>query len=589
MKVLDHYYVLTQYLKVTNQPVQITIEQISKVFHCSNRNTRMILTKLQTLGWITWNPGRGRGNYSTISVEVEFDSLVLEEAKKLSSVDESIAFIQRYQLADDAQRSYIYSLFSNLRLGEGTTNSEKKDRLLFPSYRPLVVLDPYDVNRRSENHVMRHIYSQLVTYDEDKESHEPHLAHHWSHKHFREWTFYLRKGVSFHNGKEMTASDVCYSFLRHQHSRSAYHWMSHWIRSISSLDRYTVKFTLTKPVPFFLHLVASLGGSIVPDGYMNQSIGTGPFQVQEQSDHKLTLSHFPGYFHLRPLLDEVTMYFFPSLYDNQQVNHFSESVNFLHYPYSSPRTNEFNQDTVIDRGSKLLTLNMHREWTRDPYLRKAIYLALDTKEMIRDLKGNRFRPASRMEAYLERPIAKDHITDAASDYLKQSRYNGETLALYSYAGAGNEMDGKWIQNKLEELGIRCSLHIYAYDELHELPLSQQSDLLLGEQLADESMIYTYLSSLMGSHSLASYHITDKVKNQMEMAFLETSNTHDCLKSLQHIEKELSQSHHLIYLYRLQQFAIHEDRLENIHLNALGWVDYTKLWYKNSYEAQPDNT
>ncbi|KHF37942.1 SgrR family transcriptional regulator [Halalkalibacter okhensis] len=578
MKVIDHYHVLIQYLKETNHPIQTTIEQLSTILHCSIRNTKFILAKMQSLGWITWTPGRGRGNYSTISLEVEFESLVLEEAKKHTSIDESIAFIQQYQLQDDVQRTYIYTLFSELQQGEKEKNREKGDRLLFPSYRPLVVLDPYYVNRRSENHVMRHIYSQLVTYDEDRKTHIPHLAHYWTHSHFSEWTFHLRKGVLFHNGKELIAPDVIYSFKRHLQPQSAYYWITHWIEQITSLDQYTVRFTLKKPVPFFLHFIASLGGSIVPKGYMNQPVGTGPFQVKEQTSYKLTLVNFQSYFHLRPLLDEVTMYFFPTLYDNQHNNHFSESVNFYHYPYSGPKTDGLSQDTVIDKGSKLLTINMNSERTNDPYLRKAIYLALDPNKLIDDLKGNRFIPASRMDLHLEKQVNKERNTDEATDYLKMSSYNGETLTLYSYTGAGNELDGKWIQKRLADIGIRCSLHVYPYEELHERPLREQSDLLLGEQLADESMIYTYLSSLKGSHSLASHHLTDEVMKQLDDAFLDQ---HDCLEILQRIEKQLSMSHHLIYLYRLQQFAIHEERLENIQLNALGWVDYTKLWYKNT--------
>lgn len=578
MKAIDHYYGLLQYLQETRQPKQVTIEQLSSILHCSNRNTKLIIAKLQKLGWITWIPGRGRGHYSTISLEVDFAPLVLSEAKKYSSIDDSIAFIQQYQLQDDVQRNYIYSLFSDLRQGEETSKQINKDRLLFPSYRPLLLLDPYFVNRRSENHVMRHIYSSLVTYDENRKSHKPHLAHHWSHQHFTEWTFYLRKDVHFHNGQELTAADVCYSFERHRHPQSAYYWITRCIRSITILDRYTVRFTLKQQAPFFLHLVASLGGSIVPDGFMNQFVGSGPFQVQEQSNHKLTLVTFPSYFGIRPLLDEVTMYFFPALYDNQLQDSFTESVNFYHYPYSNQKTAELSQDTVIDKGSKLLTLNMNKNLTSDPCLRKAIFLALHPKKLINDLQGNRFTPASRMDSQLEGHHDTRSETDAASYYVKQSGYNGEVLTLYTYTGAGNELDGKWIQKTLAKIGIHCSLYVYPYEELQKLPLQDEADLLLGEQLADESLIYTYLSSLIGSHSLASYHLSKRVLQQIDSVFIEKQKEWECLQALEQIEEELSRSHHLIYLYRLQQFAIHEEHLENVQLNALGWVDYTKLWY-----------
>ena len=59
---------------------------------------------------------------------------------------------------------------------------------------------------------------------------------------------------------------------------------------------YTVEFTLTYRNPFFLHLIASLGGSIVKANKPNVPIGTGPFQVVTNNEDKLTLQAFEHYF-----------------------------------------------------------------------------------------------------------------------------------------------------------------------------------------------------------------------------------------------------------------------------------------------------
>ncbi|WP_053220177.1 ABC transporter substrate-binding protein [Virgibacillus senegalensis] len=145
---------------------------------------------------------------------------------KAASVEEGIRFLQTFSSSRKALESFIDWLF-NTSNEQQEKLGDRMDRLQFPSYRPLPVLDPLLINRRSENHVMRHIFNRLVLFDEKEGKHVPDLAHHWTPNHdYTEWIFHLRKGVLFHDGNEMTAQDVCYSFLRHKDSReSPYHWM----------------------------------------------------------------------------------------------------------------------------------------------------------------------------------------------------------------------------------------------------------------------------------------------------------------------------------------------------------------------------
>src|SRR5262249_2727196 len=60
------------------------------------------------------------------------------------------------------------------------------------------------------------IYDQLAVFDEKIQVH-PSLAESWEAKPGgQEWVIKLRKGVTFHNGKEMTAGDVVYSLNHHR-------------------------------------------------------------------------------------------------------------------------------------------------------------------------------------------------------------------------------------------------------------------------------------------------------------------------------------------------------------------------------------
>ncbi len=76
-----------------------------------------------------------------------------------------------------------------------------------------IALDPVYATMRSECHMVKHIFDTLVYINEERTAIEPGLAFHWEYNDEEKiWTFYLRKGVHFHNGKRLTAHDV-YIFI----------------------------------------------------------------------------------------------------------------------------------------------------------------------------------------------------------------------------------------------------------------------------------------------------------------------------------------------------------------------------------------
>ncbi|WP_416147341.1 ABC transporter substrate-binding protein [Salipaludibacillus sp. HK11] len=589
MKLLDHYEVLVNNLNEYQKATQITTPEIASMLSCSERNAKLIIGRLQEDGWIEWKAGRGRGNYSSITLVAELETLVLENAKKLASshsIDEAIKFTKKYYLSDSFRQEWRDWLFYTLVNDNGDRKTGDRDRLLFPSYRPLPVLDPLFVNRRSENHVMRHVFSQLVTYDERSDMHVPQLAHDWSfNDSYTEWTFHLRKGVLFHDGQEMKGEDVCYSFHRHFSEFSAYHWLVRHIASNKAENKYKVVFTFNQSVRYFLHIASSLGASVIPknsNGSIKKlPIGTGPFQVKENTEDKLVLTVFQQYFGIRPFLDEVSMYFFPQLYDNKKDVRIPENerINFYHYPYNKKMTGNFDQHTAVDRGSKLLTLNLRQGMlAQDRLLRKAIFHLLQSTKLMNELGGNRFASASRMLVESEDNVVV-HDEKIAKSALEQSNYKGETLTLFSYSGAGNELDANWIQRQLTDVGIVVSINILPYEELQAVSLTDRADMLLGEQLTYESELYTYLVSFVGNHSLMANHLSKKMTEKVFSYTGSGGAENKLLQSFREIETDIVHEFGHIHLYRLKQFAIYPTYVKNIHINALGWVNYTKLWYR----------
>ncbi|CAK8744022.1 HTH-type transcriptional regulator SgrR [Sodalis praecaptivus] len=81
-------------------------------------------------------------------------------------------------------------------------------------YRPLSNLLPGTPLRRSDNHIVRQIFSGLTRINEENGELEADLAHHWQALAPDHWRFYLRPAVRFHHGWEMTVDDVIQSLSR---------------------------------------------------------------------------------------------------------------------------------------------------------------------------------------------------------------------------------------------------------------------------------------------------------------------------------------------------------------------------------------
>jgi len=133
------------------------------------------------------------------------------------------------------------------------------------------------------------------------------------------YTFTLRPGVKFHNGRDVTAHDVVYSvrraltpalsakdgFFEALAGKQAF-WKGQTtdLPGVSAPDDHTVIFTLQHPYEPFLTVLAGEAGSIVPrevyddDGktYLKHPVGCGPFRLGgREPDISLALERFPDH------------------------------------------------------------------------------------------------------------------------------------------------------------------------------------------------------------------------------------------------------------------------------------------------------
>jgi len=176
-------------------------------------------------------------------------------------------------------------------------------------------LDPGETNDWASTKIYNNIFDTLVALD--KESNIiPHVAKSWeSSSNSKEWTFFLRDDIQFHDGTELTAEDVVYTFERILNPKgfsSQKTSMIAMIDRIEAVDEYTVKFYLSIPYAPFLgaarqhiipkHVVEDIGQK----DFSRNPIGSGPFIFDEWvPDDHLTLTGNDNYWLKEPYLTRV--------------------------------------------------------------------------------------------------------------------------------------------------------------------------------------------------------------------------------------------------------------------------------------------
>jgi peptide/nickel transport system substrate-binding protein len=177
---------------------------------------------------------------------------------------------------------------------------------------PVINLDPRVATDEASQKAHQLLYNNLVRIDNDLRI-VPELAE-LDHPDPKTYVARLRHGVLFHNGRELTAADVVYTFRsfldpKFRGRSGAYRQLA----SVNALDRYTVEFTLKQPVGSFpINLVMGIVQSGSGEANARQPIGTGPYRLaQFVTDDRLVLSAFGQYYGGKPRNESIVLKVIP--------------------------------------------------------------------------------------------------------------------------------------------------------------------------------------------------------------------------------------------------------------------------------------
>ena len=166
-------------------------------------------------------------------------------------------------------------------------------------------LDPHAANLAPVHSYLNNLYEGMVRRGRDMTL-EPALAERWEALGEDGWRFHIRQGVTFHEGQELTADDVLFSFERASSEQSDVRSFFASIEEVRVVDDYTVDFLTRNPDPLFPSGIANFmimdrgwaeaNGATEPSRDTENHAtfnanGTGAFRVVERQPDVRTVLH----------------------------------------------------------------------------------------------------------------------------------------------------------------------------------------------------------------------------------------------------------------------------------------------------------
>ena len=367
----------------------------------------------------------------------------------------------------------------------------------------LTTLDPhvgYDWQNWS---VIKSIFDGLMDYKPGTTELEPDLAESYTvSDDGLTYTFKLRDGVTFHNGRVMTSADVKYSFERAvnpatQSPGGGYFGMiagyddvaggkATALSGIETPDDKTVVFKLTRPDATFLHLMAINFGYVVPKeevekagaDWGKQPVGTGAFKFTEWAPGQyIKLERNKDYFRAGvPYLDNVTFEFGqdPTVavlrLKKGEIDIVGDGIPPAQF--AEIMADPANKDLIAE-GNQLHTGYVTMNVTQAPFdnvkVRQAVNMAINKERIVR-LINNRAAPASQalppaMPGYNTENKGYAYDPEGAKKLLAEAGAGEITTELYVMNVDPNPRIAQAIQQDLAAVGIKAEIRSLAQAEV----------------------------------------------------------------------------------------------------------------------------
>ncbi len=445
------------------------------------------------------------------------------------------------------------------------------------------------------------LYDPLVFQDDDGTI-VPALAERWEvSADGTEYTFYLRQGVTFHNGEPFNADDVLATWEYGKGEGSSWPDRYSIVTEVTKVDDYTVKMKTDGPKPLLTVTMHDFW-SIIPneymaevgvDGFQQAPVGTGPFMFVEwvKGDH-ITYKANPNYWRegqpkietliFRPIpesairmaaiqTDEIDVVQRLSA-DEAQSLLGVEGVRVIKYPVARIFYIAFNN----------LTSGVGQP-TENALVRQAMNYAVDVDAIIDALFNGFGKRAAGYVATGEKgygivePFPYD--PEKAKELLAEAGFaDGFEMDMACPAGAYGSFEEvcQAVAGYLGEVGVKITLDIMESAQYWDLQAKKELPPLFGDSWADESgEAYNRLAGALGGNDAPYSSWSDPEIDRLLKAISTEVDDAKRTKLYEELQVYMHDNPPFIYLYEPMTFEAVRDRVQSYNPRP------SEIYYLNS--------
>ncbi|HUV43313.1 MAG TPA: peptide ABC transporter substrate-binding protein [Dehalococcoidales bacterium] len=456
------------------------------------------------------------------------------------------------------------------------------------------------------------LFSGLVRLDADLEL-VPDIARDWQvSKDGRTYTFRLRRGVKFHDGREVKAEDFVYSWQRacwpETGSQTAATYLGdivgvgdvlagevREISGIRAVDDYTLEVAIDAPRSYFLYKLAYPTAFVVDKAnveaggeWWRHPNGTGPFKLGDWvEDEKLELEWDPLYYGDVARLDSVVFHFlagYPlNMYETDDIDVAGVSVSYI--DRVTDEAGPFYSQLMIVPELSLgyLGFNTAAPPFDDVNVRRAFTQAVDKEKLATLVYRDMVQAAygilpPGLPGHDEGLSGLEFNVEKARESIRASRY-GDVSALppitLTTSGWGGLIPGdleaiisEWRQNLGVEVKVRQlepQRYLYHLEE-------EMDDMYYLGWVADYPHPQNFLEVLF--HSQAQYNYGQYRNTKVDALLYEAGTEQDNLRSLelyQQVERILVEDAACLPLWFGENYVLVKSRVWGYSLNPMGFA------------------
>jgi peptide/nickel transport system substrate-binding protein len=319
-------------------------------------------------------------------------------------------------------------------------------------------------------------FETLLEFDDDYQLQTTGLAESVEADNPKQYTIKLRDGITFQDGKPLTADDVIYSLQRIGSQKNGLTGFAATatmdIKGIKKLDKLTVQLPLLSADSTIPQTLASYTFGIVPQGYeafsgdASTQIGTGAYKLK---------SFTPGQ---QSVHERYDGYWRDSYFDTVTITDFTDAtaqINALKGGQIDAMTDlPANQVDAVKASGVEALISQTGGWIplcmaidlppfNDPKVRQAMRLIIDRKQILEQLGSGYGTVAKDLyapfdEGYLSDAPEREQDIDQAKSLLKSAGKEGLTVDLHTTNGAAGMVElASVFASQAKDAGVKITV------------------------------------------------------------------------------------------------------------------------------------